>query len=329
MGNLLVTEQVVPQRLVSRASRDACLVQVYPSDSSVGTRYRLGESPVVLGRDHECGIRVEDHSVSRRHARVERVGEEYLVSDLGSTNGTSINEMPADRTPLIDGTLLRVGNCLFRFLAGNDVEAQYHEELYQVAIRDFLTDLPNGRALLEFLGRELARSRRHARPLAMVLIEVDRLPSIVESLGSLAGDLTLRQVATCLKSEVERDDLLARYSAEIFALVLVEAPHDSAVATAERLRRIVEGRSFTYEGRNYVVTRNSPHGRESGPSGLDAFTRTGRMRNSWKSHYPVTVSMGVATTPGGASLEPRDLIRQAEEALEMAKQRGRNTIVGD
>src|SRR4051812_44783072 len=123
MGILSVTEQVVAQRVVSRTHRDACLVQVYPPDSSMGARYKLGETTVVLGRDDECDIRIQDHSVSRRHAKVELVGDEYLVSDLGSTNGSSVNDLPANRTPMVDGTILRVGNALFRFLAGNLVEA--------------------------------------------------------------------------------------------------------------------------------------------------------------------------------------------------------------
>ena len=59
---------------------------------------------------------------------------------------------------LKDGDYLRVGNCIYRFLAGGNVEAEYHEEIYRLTIIDGLTEIHNKRYLLEFLDRELARS---------------------------------------------------------------------------------------------------------------------------------------------------------------------------
>ena len=79
---------------------------------------------------------------------------------MGSTNGTFVNDSPVERPPLGDGDYLRVGNCIYRFLAGGNIEAEYHEEIYRLAIIDGLTEVPNKRYLMEFLERELVAARR-------------------------------------------------------------------------------------------------------------------------------------------------------------------------
>ena len=153
-----------PDRLVSTTRRDACVVHIYPTGASMGTRHTLSDSPVVLGRSPDCEIRINDHSVSRRHARIQPGADGYYAVDLQSMNGTFVNDVPASICKLKDGDYLRVGNCIYRFLAGGNVEAEYHEEIYRLTIIDALTDIPNLRYLGEFLERELSRSTRYGRP---------------------------------------------------------------------------------------------------------------------------------------------------------------------
>ncbi len=112
----------------------------------------------MLGRGNDCDIRINDHSVSRRHARIQPGADGYYAVDLQSTNGTFVNDVPASICKLKDGDYLRVGNCIYRFLAGGNVEAEYHEEIYRLTIIDALTETHNKRYLLEFLDRELSRS---------------------------------------------------------------------------------------------------------------------------------------------------------------------------
>jgi diguanylate cyclase (GGDEF)-like protein len=288
----IVTEQVEPSWPKSRNCRDACLIYIYPKGAPMGTRYLLNGRQAILGRGDECDIVVQDQSVSRRHTRFDLDRGSYLVTDLGSTNGTFINDEPADRTPLADGDYLRVGNCLFRFLAGGNVEADYHEELYRLAIIDALTGLHNKRYLMDYLERELARSARHGRSLSLILFDIDHFKSINDTLGHLAGDLTLRELAACLQAEVCRDDLLARYGGEEFIAVLTETTLSEAVEVAERFRRAVEGHEFTFE--------SSP--------------------------LRITISLGVATTRGEEGLAPSELIRRADELLYQSKSSGRNRV---
>src|SRR5262245_42695510 len=78
-----------PLRPLSRLSREACLVHIYPSGPAMGRRYPLSRTATILiGRGGDCTIHIEDHSVSRKHARIEPSPDGYLAVDLGSTNGT-------------------------------------------------------------------------------------------------------------------------------------------------------------------------------------------------------------------------------------------------
>jgi two-component system, cell cycle response regulator len=283
-----------PRRVISKNGQKAYLVHIYPTNSNMGMRYALQDSPVVLGRGEDCDIRINDHSVSRRHARIEPCADGYYAIDLQSTNGTFVNDVPSDVATLKDGDYLRIGNCIYRFLAGGNVESEYHEEIYRLTIIDALTGIHNKRFMVEFLDRELARSARHGRPLSVMIFDIDHFKVINDELGHLAGDVTLRELAGAIKANVRREDLFARYGGEEFALVLVETTHQGAGELAERLRRLIEKRAFQYEGREYHLT----------------------------------ISIGLASTSGNETLHATDLIRRADENLYQAKNTGRNRVVG-
>ena len=287
-----VTQQVESKRPLSQTCKDACLIHIYPTGMSMGTRHLLERGTIVLGRGDDCDITVQDFSVSRRHTRFDLDVDRYLATDLDSTNGTFVNDEPAKRTPLADGDYIRVGNCLFRFLAGGNVEADYHEELYRLAINDALTGLYNKRYLSDYLQRELARSSRYSRPLTLILFDIDHFKAINDSMGHLAGDLTLRELAGRLRSEIRRDDLLARYGGEEFAAVLTETDPETGAKMAEYLRQTVENHPFTFEGRRYTIT----------------------------------ISLGVTSTRANEVPSPQELIRRADERLYRAKHEGRNRV---
>ncbi len=182
-----VTQQVESKRPLSQTCKDACLIHIYPTGMAMGTRHLLEQGTIVLGRGDDCDITVQDFSVSRRHTRFDLDVDRYLATDLDSTNGTFVNDAPAKMTPLADGDYLRVGNCLFRFLIGGNVEADYHEELYRLAILDALTGLYNKRYLVDYLQRELARSVRYSRPLTLILFDIDHFKAINDTMGHLGG----------------------------------------------------------------------------------------------------------------------------------------------
>src|SRR5437764_866295 len=107
---------------------------------------------------------------------------------------------------------------------------------------------------MEFLDRELSRSGRYARPLSLVMFDIDRFRAVNEDLGHLGGDFTLRELASRIKGNVRKEELFARYGGEEFAVVLPETTSDGAVNLSERLRSVVASQPFTYEGKSYHVT---------------------------------------------------------------------------
>lgn len=290
-----VTETWVtaPERPVSLTTRQACLVHIYPTGPGMGSRYPLGEQSLVIGRGSDCEVRIHDHSVSRRHARIQSGADGFFVVDLQSTNGTYVNDEPASMYRLKDGDYLRIGNCIYRFLMGGNVEAEYHEEIYRLTIIDALTDIHNKRYFLEFLDRELARSSRYDRALSLAILDIDMFKSINDELGHLGGDFTLRELATRIKAHIRKEELFARYGGEEFAIVLPETSSEGAVKLCERLLRVVDQEPFQYENHSYKVT----------------------------------ISAGVSTTKGGETITLAELIRRADENLYQAKRQGRNRVV--
>src|SRR5262245_24379707 len=147
-----VTETLVSasKTFIDAPTTEACLVAIYPTGPSMGTRYKLANDTLIVGREDTSDIHIDDPSVSRRHAEIRPgIAGHYIVA-LQSTNGTFVNDRPATVYKFKDGDYLRVGNWIFRYLSGGNVESQYHEEIYRLTILDALTGAHNKRSLLEF-----------------------------------------------------------------------------------------------------------------------------------------------------------------------------------
>lgn len=267
----------------------ACLVLIYPPGPNMGRRFPL-DAALSLGREPSNDVSLRDPGISRRHAQVERTTAGYRVLDLGSTNGTYVNNLRVARHDIADGDYLRLGSCIFRFLAGGNIEAQYHQEIYRLSVIDALTGIANRRALEEWLQRELSQPRS----LGLVLLDIDHFKQINDRLGHLAGDMTLQQLARRLKAGTRKQDLLARYGGEEFVVCLADATREHTHEAAQRLCAAIAAEPFQYDGQT----------------------------------YPVTISVGVSHRAAAQPvLGARELLRQADSKLYLAKARGRNCVV--
>lgn len=273
-------------------SVEAWLVQI--SGPQIGKKFVVEGDDFTIGRDEGNDVCVDLDNVSRRHARLtSRDGATY-VTDLGSTNGTFINEREVIGEAVIrTGDLLHVGGSIFKFLAGDDIEKGYHETIYSLTIQDGLTQIHNKRYFLEFLEREMPRAHRFRRPLSLMMFDIDFFKKINDQHGHLAGDYVLRELASLVKTRVRREECFARYGGEEFAIVMPEAGLDNARVFAERLRRMIEEKRFVFE--DEII--------------------------------PVTISIGLA------ELEPHHgdalaFIKDTDANLYKAKHAGRNRVVG-
>lgn len=144
---------------------------------------------------------------------------------------------PGDISPLVN-----VLNGLLRFVLYGVVglvlasERQALRTIADLAATDPLTGLANRRRFDELAARELARSKREERPVAVVYIDVDDLKRRNETHGHEAGDALLAEFASVARRELRATDVLARVGGDEFAGLLPGADVDDAAATIERLR---------------------------------------------------------------------------------------------
>ncbi|MBB5203062.1 diguanylate cyclase (GGDEF)-like protein/PAS domain S-box-containing protein [Inhella inkyongensis] len=163
------------------------------------------------------------------------------------------------------------------------------EQLREQAIRDALTGLFNRRHFNELAEKELARSRRHGHPTALVMLDIDHFKRINDTHGHPAGDTVLQRVAELLRAQMRLEDTPARVGGEEFALLLPRTDAAAASVLAERVRCAVrEAEGLLPDG--------------------------GR----------VTISLGVAVTQGEHKLEA--LYAAADAQLYRAKQSGRDRV---
>jgi two-component system, cell cycle response regulator len=215
------------------------IVIAHPLEHCLGRRYSLKPGTVLeVGRaaDAEIGF-PEVPSISRRHARVSYLNEGVCLEDLGSRNGTFLNNhLVQGRESLQSGDRFQIGAVVFKFLLEADAEHAYHEAIHQMVICDGLTDLFNRRKFQEEFEREFTRARRYGRPVSLIVFDVDNFKRINDTVGHLAGDAVLQGIARLVKEITRREQVVARIGGEEFAILCPETPVDGATALAEKLR---------------------------------------------------------------------------------------------
>lgn len=273
-----------------RPTGTPCFVQIYGKD--LGKKYALDKVQMTIGRGPDNAIVCDMDNVSRTHCKIYVSAGGNYVEDMGSTNGTFINdEELTSRRKLKNGDFIKVGGVIFKYIDGDNIENLYYEEIYRMAIIDGLTQVYNKRYLLEFLDREIARCARYARPLALIMFDLDHFKRVNDEFGHLAGDYVLKRVADLIhKKHIRKEECFARYGGEEFAIVLPDTPADRGVILAEKIRQLIEESRFEFE--TNVI--------------------------------PVTVSMGVSQMQKGDACE--SFIARADETLYRSKQNGRNRV---
>lgn len=211
------------QALGDSAQRRPCLIQ-YSDDHSgghSGRRHVLQDSALVLGRSPECDICLESAGISRRHAELREKGNIVVLQDLGSSNGTHLNDHRiSGPTPVKDGDMVRLGNVVFKFYEPQSLDALLHDRIYRLATLDSGTDLYTKRYLMDALEREFKLARRHDRRLSVLCMDLDHFKVVNDRFGHNAGDEVLRGVASAAKSAVRSSDIIGRIGGEEFAFVL-------------------------------------------------------------------------------------------------------------
>lgn len=171
-----------------------------------------------------------------------------------------------------------------------------NENLKEKATVDPLTGLGNRRAFDEQLEGEISRVRRYARPLSLLMMDVDGFKDINDAFGHPRGDDALCSVGTVLREALRASDSAMRYGGDEFAVILPETDKTRAYAVAEKIRAAVSSMDAAVQGPE-----------ETGP------------------RLNLTMSVGVATV-SGESASGDELLEAADRALYKAKRAGRNRV---
>ena len=163
--------------------------------------------------------------------------------------------------------------------------------LEEQAIHDPLTNVYNRRFFDEAFEKELARSKRSARPLCIIMIDIDHFKRINDQFGHAAGDRVLRNFGELLLKKTRKSDVVCRYGGEEFIILFTEADEVCLMDRADEIRR--DFRKMCLDDPDLKMD--------------------------------VTISIGVACYPKHGE-DTRELILKADRALYDAKENGRNQV---
>lgn len=288
--------------------RDACepdltslewALVVY-AGANLGRIFPLAPGENVIGRSTQVDIILLDEEVSRSHACIRMATanasqpeSELTLEDLGSTNGTFLNGHAINGlTVLAPGDRLAIGNHVMKLIVMDSLERSFHETLLDQSTRDPLTGLGNRGATLTELQGRFDLSRRHGRPLSVIMCDLDHFKTINDTHGHGAGDAVLAAFGDRVRANLRGTDLAGRIGGEEFLLILPETDSEGAMLLAERLRVAV----------SETLVSLAPE------------------------DLHVTCSLGVAER-GPEDRDGGALLGRADGALYLAKRDGRNRVV--
>lgn len=168
------------------------------------------------------------------------------------------------------------------------------DALRKAATTDVLTGIANRRHFMDRTEAELARARRHGRPLALAMFDIDYFKRVNDQFGHAVGDEVLRAVARVCVSAMRQHDMVGRVGGEEFALLMPDTPMESAVPLIERLRLSLRALRVTLPA-------------ESGAEDVG-----------------ITASFGVSALQTTDTLDT--LLAHADDALYAAKRQGRDQV---
>lgn len=166
------------------------------------------------------------------------------------------------------------------------------ERIEALAEKDFLTGLLNQKTFFRVAGLLLSVGHRYGHPVSIIMMDIDKFKSLVDSQGHLAGNSVLKQLGVLLEAQTRKSDAACRFGGDEFVLCLSGATKEQAAQHAERIRSQIESTKFHFEGKDHCIT----------------------------------MSLGVAESGGGNDEAIMQVVEAADRALFNAKAGGRNRV---
>ena len=303
------TEVALPVLVNPEQDRTGGAVLMVLKGSDAGTVELIGPEGGVVGRSPALDVSFDDSSVSRNHARFERIDEGYRLLDLGSANGTFVDGQRVQTfVDLPDSCSIRLGpHTELQYTLVNEAGARAVADLRRSLLIDPLTGVGKRSFLERRIGEELAYAQRHETTVGLMMLDVDHFKEVNDRHGHLVGDQLLRRFAATLLDTVRTEDCVFRYGGDEFCILVRHQSRMGLLAMAERIRLAVEGIDMEHDGTAGRVTTSV--GVAAARPGDQIFRET----------------MEVVADEPEEDDDP-DLVAIADQALLAAKREGKNRV---
>lgn len=227
---------------------------------------------------------------------LENLTEEIKSKSVGiledvEDSGEETNEITTIRN-VVDGLYTELQEKMDQLNEYSKKLIDSNVKLSELSITDSLTSLYNRRYFDLRLNKEIDRSERYGRDLALIMIDVDGFKQYNDMLGHQAGDVLLKKVSKFFRDNIRKTDVPFRYGGDEFAIVLTECNIKNAVSVANKLCKVVS--DYVFDGMEKL------------------------------SFDKITISCGVASYSKGMT----DLVREADRLLYEAKNAGKGLVIG-
>ncbi len=282
----------VPALPALMGHRVGSLVVIQGAEADLG-RHVVVDGPVTIGRDEDVELPLRDGSISRRHCRVQRLGDGYVLVDLGSTNGTQVNaHRVSDRYPLAPGDKIFLGVTVIGFGLSDALDRDYQSKLSEMVTTDPLSGMWVRRQYDASFEEYAMRAETEEVPLAVMVMDLDGLKRINDTHGHDQGSFAIAEVALAIRGVLDPEGgILCRYGGDEFVAAFLGMDLDHAATLAEALRARIASLRLQRDNVELVTS----------------------------------LSVGVAVYPNHVE-DPADLFTAADQALLRAKRLGKNRV---
>ncbi len=271
--------------------KKACLLAI--GGELNGTLFDLPLGVTSIGRNADNTYALEFKGVSRNHLEIRINEDSSKVIDLGSRNGTFLNnEKITTPQVLKKGDVIKIGVIALKYIPKGDPERLTYDKLNREANTDGLTQCYNKMYFLSALDLAVKKCKVTGEPLTLIVFDLDYFKRLNDNFGHDAGDYVLKELSEVIRGHgVREEDVFARYGGEEFVILLPKTNLKQGYEIAERLRRLTADFEFKYEDKI----------------------------------LPVTLSVGVADYRQGVN-SGVDLFKRADKAVYTSKEGGRNQV---
>lgn len=292
MTDFTKTMSFTPPGLEASDFKKRIPILTFIGGSQVGRRVLLADDSITLGRGQDCTIMIRDLAVSRLHIEIDYDphANVYVVNDLGSSNGTLLNEKTITTSVLNEGDKIIIGHTVLRFSWIDAIDMAFHGEVDRLINIDGLTGLVVKRRFDEELNRHVAVALRNESPLSMLMMDMDGLKRINDTYGHPFGAYSISETGKIIKTVLSPNGLASRFGGDEFMAFLPNTPVNMVMEIAEEIRHNVEQHNYEKDD----------------------------------VEFSLTISIGLAELKENDT--PETLLRRADDALYLSKKSGRNKV---